>query len=602
MKRDDLPIHLLLIEDNPGDALLVEEYVSEVFEKAEITAAETFKEAKTLLESDSEYTTILLDLSLPDAEGMNLVDEVLKLSVSVPVIILTGYSNLEFSMKSLSKGISDYLLKDELSPTLLHKSIIYSIERNVFSSRLKESEKNYKELFELSPQPLMLFELDTFRFLEVNKAAVAKYGYSKEEFLKMTLMDIKPEQEVEESKKAISNTKDQIHVTFDKDYRHITKSGKEILVEIHASTVDYEGKKVRMALAHDVTQKRKEEERLKLLESVVTHAKEFMVILEAEPFKGQERKILFVNKAFTEITGYTEDEVLGESLYFLNGEKTDMKEIEKLNKAMKNWEISSLEYINYKKDGTPFWVNTSIVPVGDKEGGFSHWVVIGREINERKRYEKELQESLKEKDILLNEIHHRVKNNLAIVSGLMQLQAYDEDNKEVEIKLMDSVLRIRTMASIHELLYESESFSQVNFSNMIQKLVEETTSAMESDKKIKIDLNQEDIELNINQAIPCALMINEVLTNAYKHAFKEREEGVIGIQIGKSKGKVDVMVKDDGVGLEKSDKKTLGLQLIEILTRQLEGEYSYAGNSNGTLFTLNFNKKEVKGSANTLGM
>jgi len=141
MKRDDLPIHLLLIEDNPGDALLVEEYVSEVFEKAEITAAETFKEAKTLLESDSEYTTILLDLSLPDAEGMNLVDEVLKLSVSVPVIILTGYSNLEFSMKSLSKGISDYLLKDELSPTLLHKSIIYSIERNVFSSRLKESEK-----------------------------------------------------------------------------------------------------------------------------------------------------------------------------------------------------------------------------------------------------------------------------------------------------------------------------------------------------------------------------------------------------------------------------------------------------------------------------
>jgi len=287
-------------------------------------------------------------------------------------------------------------------------------------------------------------------------------------------------------------------------------------------------------------------------------------------------------------------------LNFLYGEKTDLGKVENVLKGMRKWEVCNVELIGYKKDGSTFWINTSFVPVADENGVFTHWVAIARDVTDRVNSDQQLKNSLAEKEVLLSEIHHRVKNNLAIVSGMMQLQAFDEENKDVERKLMDSVLRIRTMASIHELLYQSDSFSKVNFNKMIEKISEDISSTMESDKEVEIKLNQEDVELNINQAIPCALMINEVLTNAYKHAFTGRKKGVIDIQIEISEDRIDLMVKDDGVGLKESEESTLGMHLIKILTQQLNGEYSYKGVSGGTTFSLNFTKKDIKGAASAL--
>lgn len=599
MKRDNRPIHVLLIEDNPGDALLVEEYISEVFENFTVTLAETFREANKLLESESEFDSILLDLSLPDAEGMDLIDEMLARSGSVPLVILTGYTNLEFSMKSLSKGVSDYLLKDELSPTLLHKSILYSIERSVFSGKLKESEKDYRDLFELSPLPMLLYDLDSLELLNVNKAFIDHYGYSKKDIISLKFIDLFPKTDQEEFDaeiKKLKKTGGQNNGIF----THIKKNGDRIKVHIESNSINYEGRNARILLANDVTARLIEEERLKLLESVITNTKESVVILEAEPSDLPNRKILYVNEAFTETTGYRKEEVLNKPLNFLYGEKTDLNIVRDVIQKMQNWEVCTVELISYKKDGSSFWINTSFVPVADSDGNYTHWVAIARNVTERVKSDKELKNSLAEKEVLLSEIHHRVKNNLAIVSGLMQLQAFEEKNKDVERKLMDSVLRIRTMASIHELLYQSDSFSKVDFSEMIEKLSEDISKTMGNDKNVEIKLNQEDIELNINQAIPCALMINEVLTNAYKHAFTGRKKGVIEIQISLSEDRIDLMVKDDGVGLKESDESTLGMHLIQILTQQLEGEYSYKGVPGGTTFSLNFTKKDVKGAANAL--
>jgi len=309
MNKDNHPIHVLLIEDNPGDALLVEEYISEVFENVTLTLAETFKEAKELLESEIVFSSILLDLSLPDAEGMDLIDEMMALSGSVPVIILTGYTNLEFSMKSLSKGVSDYLLKDELSPTLLHKSILYSTERSAFSGKLKESEKNYRDLFELSPLPKILYDLDTLEIIDVNKACHDHYGYSKKEFLLLKFIDLFPESEEEDFNSEVKKLKE-IGGRNSGIYTHIKKNGDQIKVHIESNSINYEGRNARILIANDVTERLKEEERLKLLESVITNTKESVVILEAEPSDLPNRKILYINEAFTDITGYKSEEVL----------------------------------------------------------------------------------------------------------------------------------------------------------------------------------------------------------------------------------------------------------------------------------------------------
>lgn len=605
MRKDNRSLSLLLIEDNPGDALLVDEFLGESFEKVGLTQVSTYTEAEKLLSADNErYDSILLDLSLPDSNGIELVQQILDLAGSVPVIVLTGYSNLDFSIESLSKGISDYLLKDELSSTLLHKSIVYSIERNAYSEKLKRSEKNYRHLFEFSPEPMWVYDMDSLKFLDVNKAATEHYGFSKDEFLEMTIRDIRPADEIEELEKSVAEIRSRPDESGIGVYRHQKKDGEINQVAVAGSGIEYKDRYARLVLADDITEKLKEEQRLKQLESVVTHTTESVVILEPEPSEDKGRTILYVNDAFTEMTQYTREEAMGRTLHFLNGPETSTEEIERLKKSMDRWEICNVEFINYRKDGTPFWINTSMVPVAGKDGSYIQWVAIGRNITKQKKYEKKLEDSLAEKEVLLSEIHHRVKNNLAVISSLMQLQAFNAKSKELEEKLYDSVFRISTMATIHEILYKSGSFSKLNFSEVVEELVTNLEKVFGGNKEIEHKINSEQIELNINQAIPCSLLINEIVTNVYKHAFEGKSGGVLKADLTINKSEVTVEIADNGVGMpddvnvENSD--SMGFTLIQVLTAQLKGESEFISNGKGTLFRLRFEKTDVSGAGSNI--
>ena len=146
MKKEKLQI--LLIEDNPGDIALIEDYLSEYLDISGLAIAKNFKEASVYLNSpNANYDVILLDLSLPDKSGEELIKEVLSIGLTNPTIVLTGNSDLGFGIRSLSMGISDYLLKDDINPSSLYKSIIYTIERQRSRTELEESEKRYSELF-----------------------------------------------------------------------------------------------------------------------------------------------------------------------------------------------------------------------------------------------------------------------------------------------------------------------------------------------------------------------------------------------------------------------------------------------------------------------
>ncbi len=605
MLKDNRKLHLLVVEDNMGDYVLVEEYLSEHFSNYSLSHARTAaKAADKLLYSDLVFNVILLDLTLPDNSGESLIREIMKISDNIPVIVLTGYSDLSFSVKSLSLGVSDYLLKDDLTAFLLHKSITYSIERNIFSGRTKASEKNYRDLFELTPEPMMLFDLDTFQFLNVNQAAIISYGYTKEEFLSMKLMDIKPTQEIENAKKIIRDTIDAKNIKLEGEHRHIKKNGDVIIVEIHASTIDYYGKKARVCIVRDVTAKRLEEERLKLLESVITNSNEAVIILEGMPDTYAERKIYFVNDGFKRLTGYTSDFAVGKTLNFLYGDKTDQKKIEQIRKIMLDWQAGSLELIAYRNDGSHFWIDISLVPVTNAKGEYSNWVLIGRDISDTKIYQEDLKESLRDKEILLSEIHHRVKNNLAVVSGMLQLQAEYELNDEVTYKLYDSITRIQTMATIHELLYQSGSFSNLIFSDIIQKLIDSVKATMGSAQNIDVNIIKKPIRLNINQAIPCSLIANEVITNIFKHAFPHQNSGEIHVNLDESNDIVFLTIKDNGIGLPENfhdiETNTLGKKLISILTQQLGAKYNLYGSDNGTIFELEFTKSNIRGSGSSI--
>ncbi|MDZ7771846.1 MAG: sensor histidine kinase [Balneolaceae bacterium] len=221
---------------------------------------------------------------------------------------------------------------------------------------------------------------------------------------------------------------------------------------------------------------------------------------------------------------------------------------------------------------------------------------------DQEQAESMLRESLSEKETLLMEIHHRVKNNMAIVSGMLELQAMDEEDPGLHQKLRGSIGRIKTMGTIHELLYRSNSFSRLEVNQNIRKLVNQITATVTSSLEIEVDCKLQPVVLNINQAIPLSLIINEVVTNAVKHAFKGRDWGMLHVSLQEKDSRVFLRIVDNGGGFPDNGESpvtdSLGIQLIQTLSAQLEGDYTYRNVEEGVRFTLEFTRQDVKGTGN----
>jgi len=245
-------------------------------------------------------------------------------------------------------------------------------------------------------------------------------------------------------------------------------------------------------------------------------------------------------------------------------------------------------------DGVKIWVEVNEAPVV-KDGKTVSIAGSLTDITKRKIAQNKIRESLREKETLLAEIHHRVKNNLAVVASLMQLQAMESENPDVQGELLESVLRIKSMAGIHEHLYKTEDFANLDFAHNLKMLVSEVTGTMQFSADISLSFDCEEVRLSVNQAIPCSLIINEVITNIIKHGFTGRDKGIINTHLKQESDVVTITIKDNGVGLPENfdpeSTKTLGMQLIKTLSQQLFGSYKFDSNKNGATFRLTFSKK-----------
>ncbi|HBX65782.1 MAG TPA: histidine kinase, partial [Balneolaceae bacterium] len=218
---------------------------------------------------------------------------------------------------------------------------------------------------------------------------------------------------------------------------------------------------------------------------------------------------------------------------------------------------------------------------------------VASDISERKKQEEEIRASLKEKEVMLAEIHHRVKNNLAVISGLLQLQTYSANNEEVEKALSDSQMRVQSIALVHEMLYESESLAYIKYDKYINDLLQAISSMHMNSKEIKLTSEVEPISLSINQAIPCSLLINELIVNAFKHAFNDQEEGEIKVKLRQHEDEITMVISDTGSGfdIEKfNDSDSLGATLIKTLSDQLGSKFEILENSKnkGSVFKIKF--------------
>jgi two-component sensor histidine kinase len=204
--------------------------------------------------------------------------------------------------------------------------------------------------------------------------------------------------------------------------------------------------------------------------------------------------------------------------------------------------------------------------------------------------------SLKEKEVLLKEIHHRVKNNLQVISSLLNLQSESITDTHSLEKFRESQNRVRSMALVHEKLYESKDLSRINFAEYIEAfmdVVNRSYNITDGRVKLHVNMEMEDNFFNIDTAIPCALLLNELISNAFKYAFPGQREGNLYFNFRqKGKGSYQMEIKDDGIGLPKKinlkKSSSLGLQLVDMLTEQINGKIKIL-NKGGTTFTIDFN-------------
>lgn len=305
-----------------------------------------------------------------------------------------------------------------------------------------------------------------------------------------------------------------------------------------------------------------------------------------------------INRAFEESFGYRSDEIKGKSiLEIIPNEYKKLvgssfhNILEESSSATKEWDV-----IDKQGNKIPVVINAGLL----ESAKYGKMLILAlTDISEQKEIQQKLKQSLKEKEVLLSEVHHRVKNNLAVISGISQLQAFQEDDKQIQEILSSNVNRIQAIASVHELLYQSESLSMLALDELLKNMIEDKYHNVLQDdsKNIDFELDLDAVGININQAIPCALIINEMISNAY--ARSTNGGGTISLSLEENGDRVVIGLddnrKDLGDTAAPDDKMTLSEEMIETLTKQLDGSFDQNISTGGITSILVFEKADIKG-------
>lgn len=392
-------------------------------------------------------------------------------------------------------------------------------------------------------------------------------------------------------------------IPFDVELKIISGKGDERWIRATGEPEYKDGVCTRFyGISQDVTARRQAEENLQFSEqrfkTLVQDGSDMIAILDAEA------NYIYASSTSKSILGIPSESLIGTNAFDYIHEEDKERIHDLLSGMTKNQRVTIPAFRFKNADGKWRWIETTITNMID-DPAIKGLVTNSRDVTEQMIQKQNNLEALKEKEILLTEIHHRVKNNLAVVSGMIQLQIMDEDNPVIRDRLLDSISRIKTMANIHEQLYKSKSFSKLNFAENIRTLVMDIKETFQVNTKVTIHFNSDCIQMNINQAIPCSQIVNEVVTNVFKHAFPGIAEGDIWIDLVELQDKdknICLSIQDNGIGLPKdindNDINSLGLNIINVLSHQLNAKYSYESTDPGTTFTIQFKKDEIKGIGN----
>lgn len=444
-------------------------------------------------------------------------------------------------------------------------------DRKRTEEALLEKENLFHTTFMGSPVASSLLRREDRFCIDINQAEVDMFGYSREESvgrIRTTRLwdDIQDREMFNKDLLKHGKAKNEFA-----RLRH--KEGRLIIASVSATVLTLKGTKHILYTSEDITERKQAEEALinseKLFRTVFLESP--VALSFCQPENGM---CLDINQAEVDMFGYSREDVVGTNR--LADVWDDMADRERFIKDLINNGKAKNECVRLRhKNGRLIFASISAGLL--TLNGVKHSIIASEDITERKNSENLIQKNLLEKEVLLKEIHHRVKNNLAVISSLIGLQANRIEENAVKEMLTTCQNRIQSMALVHEKLYRSENLSAIDFNGYIKSIIDELTSTYRLRMKpIRVHTAVQEVLLGIDKAVPCALIVNELIVNALKYAFSGIENPELTVCLEKT-GRVHTLtVKDNGNGVMESpgftSNKTLGLMIVRSLTRQLEGK------------------------------
>lgn len=666
-------LQVLVVEDNPGDFLLLREMLALMgVDKGNIINTQDLDATIEVLEKN-KFDLIFLDLSLPDSEGLETFYITEAASNNSPIIVLSGSRDTEIALETVKMGAQDFLIKGDFDGKILVKAITYCIERKKNLDHIKESKQNYESLFDKNPLPMWVYDLQTYNFLYVNKAAIENYGYSKDEFLTMSLKDIRPKEEWEKLLQNIITRNPQKKHTA--DWTHLKKNGEKIFVEIHSTPLIIDGKKAQLVLAHDITERKKvqsnvlfqanilqniteivlvtnlkgniiywnqgatecfryekeevigrsvnfiiDPEELFTLAKIISYLQENKVytrksklyskynkelwieskvsfiydvdekitgllfisrnvsekvqnenqlllqkqaldavglgIIITDP-QQRDNPIIYINPKFKEITGYSEEDILGKNCRILQGEKSNKETVFRIKNAFKKPSDFQGQILTYKKNGEYFWSNLVIDPVFNERNQLINFVGFIQDISLQKRSEEELIFKNKELNTFIYRASHDLRSPIASLMGLSDVAKMEFSDQPKVLNYLnffnqtsyrlDEILK--NLLKLTALKQGNPVYEELILEQIIQEIMQSFGNDPEySSSVLKLDFDKP--AKLISDKIILQSILKNLIENALKYKKSRGKEHCVCISFSKCNNKYRIVLSDNGIGIK----------------------------------------------------
>ena len=529
--------------------------------------------------------------------------------LDVPIILCAFFYPKRGTLAAIILSIG-YVLMAAVLTGFSGIEILYALGRSVIfimigmvvsliSGGLNTEKKKYSDLFNSLSDTTYITKCtadgEIGEILECNETTLRNTGYKREELIGKPISALicgtvpSLKNKVDRPEGAEKNDNGEIYVI---ETEHKRKNRASCPVEIKIRSSVFDKKPVFIITARDISKRKETENKLtvqaKFLESLIeTIPIPFM-------YKNHELRHTMCNDPILERLNLKKEEFIGKTVFDVLPQEY-ASEIHKMDlETISSRQPVSKTFTMPDKNGEERFTLMNTMSVFSEEGDFSGIITISQDITDLKKAKKDLKRSLEEKTILLQEVHHRVKNNLAIIIGFLSMQKTLMDDEKCIEAITDAENRIYSLATVHESIYLSENISEIDAGDHFETLIGSILTTFADDSAISHSIDAGGCKLDIRQAIPASLIVNEIITNSVKYAFTGRKSGKISLKLSRNEnGKFSMVISDNGIGLPEgfdySKSHTLGIKVINNIVRlQLKGEVSMTSGLSGTTWDISW--------------